>query len=442
MRWQGLHPGAFPADLIRLAYKRLSGSKKLRSAFNHFLRAEHIAHISLSISSPRSRSFMTKHGLVDLTAAHSLVLFACLTSNVALAGVSAALTRPPAHAFLRSNDPVVGQYIVVLDKASADVSTDSVDALAGRLARKHSARVRHTYRSSIKGFSIQATEARARRIAAEPEVAYVVENSLVQANSTQNSPPWGLDRIDQDSLPLNSSYSYTLTGANVHAYVIDTGINTSHADFAGRARADNTAIPVGRGPYDCHGHGTHVAGTIGSATYGVAKGVRLHAVRVVDCSGHGTSADVIAGIDWVTAHAARPAVANMSLGGPVNAAWDDAVAASINVGIIYVVAAGNYGSNACNYSPARAPLALTVGATDSTDARAGFSNMGACVDLFAPGVNILSTWIGSNTATYTASGTSMAAPHVAGIVANYLQSNPSSTPAATIREVMSKVAHG
>jgi hypothetical protein len=363
-----------------------------------------------------------------------------IPSVVSAGGTSSARIEP--HSFLRSADPIKDEYIVVLDDANPEVATYGVDAIAGQLVNKHAAQLRHSYRHSITGFSIKATEAKARRIAAEPSVAYVVENSTVHADTIQTSPPWGLDRIDQRTIPLSGTYSYTYTGAGAHAYVIDSGINVWHAEFGGRASTDYTAIDDAFGATDCNGHGTHVAGTIGATTYGVAKGVRLHSVRALDCSGSGPTDGVIAAVDWVTGNAARPAVANMSVSTSSNAALNSAVTRSINAGIVYVVAAGNSASDACSYSPSGAFYALTVGATDSNDVRASFSNGGTCVDLFAPGVGIQSTWIGSNTATNTISGTSMAAPHVAGIAAQFLQANPGAKVADVVNAIISQSSGG
>jgi hypothetical protein len=255
---------------------------------------------------------------------------------------------------------------------------------------------------------------------------------MVYASVVQTPATWGLDRIDQRDLPLNNSYTYNFTGAGVHAYIIDTGIRTTHTEFGGRASGSFTSINDGKGTSDCNGHGTHVAGTVGGATYGVAKSVRLHAVRVLDCSGNGTVSSVIAGVDWVTANHASPAVANMSLGGATSAALDQAVQSSIASGVTYVVAAGNAATDACTESPARTPEALTVGASTSTDARASFSNWGSCVDLFAPGASITSAFNGSDTQTAVLSGTSMASPHAAGIAALYLERNPGASAAAVV----------
>jgi subtilisin family serine protease len=254
--------------------------------------------------------------------------------------------------------------------------------------------------------------------------------------AAQPRPPYGLDRIDQRALPLNSTYTYGATGSGVTAYVVDTGIRLSHRDFGGRAVSGFDAIDGGRAD-DCNGHGTHVAGTLGGAAHGVAKSVRLVAVRVLDCAGSGATSGVIAGVDWVTAHhqPGQPAVANLSLGGFASSALDAAVRRSIADGVSYAVAAGNGNAagvpeDACRVSPARVPEALTVGASDSSDRAAAFSNYGRCVDLFAPGVGVTSTWSTGDTATKTISGTSMASPHVAGVAALYLQGKRSASPAA------------
>uniref|UniRef100_UPI003467EDD9 Extracellular serine proteinase n=1 Tax=Thermus sp. (strain Rt41A) TaxID=32063 RepID=UPI003467EDD9 len=246
--------------------------------------------------------------------------------------------------------------------------------------------------------------------------------------AVQSPATWGLDRIDQRTLPLDGRYTYTATGAGVHAYVVDTGILLSHQEFTGRIGKGYDAITPGGSAQDCNGHGTHVAGTIGGTTYGVAKGVTLHPVRVLDCNGSGSNSSVIAGLDWVTQNHVKPAVINMSLGGGASTALDTAVMNAINAGVTVVVAAGNDNRDACFYSPARVTAAITVGATTSTDYRASFSNYGRCLDLFAPGQSITSAWYTSSTATNTISGTAMATPHVTGAAALYLQWYPTATP--------------
>ncbi|MFD7322871.1 S8 family peptidase [Streptomyces sp. NPDC059875] len=306
---------------------------------------------------------------------------------------------------------------------------------------------KHQYRSVLKGFSASMSQAKAAALASDPRVAYVEQNATVRMAETQPGATWGLDRVDQRDLPLSTTYTYNTTASNVTAYIIDTGIRTSHSEFGGRATVGTDTVGGGQNGQDCQGHGTHVAGTVGGAKYGVAKGAKLVAVRVLDCNGSGTTAGVIAGVDWVTANAVKPAVANMSLGGGANTSLDDAVKRSIASGVTYAVAAGNGNflglpARACNYSPARVPEAITVGATDSADKRASFSNYGTCVDLFAPGVSITSAWKDNDTATNTISGTSMAAPHTAGVAALYLSANPTATPAQVSTALVNNATSG
>ncbi|MFG1780442.1 S8 family peptidase [Micromonospora sp. NPDC049051] len=330
---------------------------------------------------------------------------------------------------------VADSYIVVLKDTSvggrAGTRQGEVKSTAGSLAARFGGSVGHVYGDALNGFEVKLSERAAKRLAAHPDVAYVEQNHTVSLAATQNNPPWGLDRIDQRALPLSRTYTYNSSGTGVTAYIIDTGILTSHNDFNGQAVDGYDAIDNALPAADCNGHGTHVAGTVGGDTYGVAKNVRLVAVRVLNCSGSGTWAQVIAGINWVTSNhqAGQPAVANMSLGGSTNTSLNTAVANSIADGITYAVASGNSNANACNFSPASVPTALTVNASQSNDARASFSNWGTCTDLFAPGVSVLSAWYTSNTATNTISGTSMASPHVAGAAARVLSVNPSWTPA-------------
>ncbi|HEX5994244.1 MAG TPA: proprotein convertase P-domain-containing protein, partial [Jiangellales bacterium] len=324
---------------------------------------------------------------------------------------------------------VTDSYIVVLQDGA--VARAEIASTARDLASRYGGAVARTYQNALRGFEARLSEAEAKRLAADPSVRYVQQNHTVKLTGTQSpTSSWGLDRIDQRALPLNNSYTYPNTGSGVKAYIVDTGIRFSHNDFGGRASSGFDAIDGGTAD-DCNGHGTHVAGTVGGTSYGVAKGVTLVGVRVLDCQGSGTNAGVIQGIDWVTGdHAAgQPAVANMSLGGSFSQALNDAVARSIADGVSYGLAAGNdSGANACNSSPASTPAGITVGSTTNTDARSSFSNIGSCLDVFAPGSSITSAWYTSDTATNTISGTSMATPHVVGAAALVVAANPSYTP--------------
>ena len=313
---------------------------------------------------------------------------------------------------------IPGEYIVVLNEG-ADVSEEA------RAARGQGGEVVAEWATALRGYAVRGGPNLILALRADPNVQYVEQ---VQEYTTQVDQPnatWGIDRIDQED-GTDGKYSYTSTGSGVTAYIIDTGILTSHNEFGGRASWGETT--VGGQDTDCNGHGTHVAGTVGGATYGVAKGVTLKAVKVLNCAGSGSTTSVVSGIDWVVGdHGTGKAVANMSLGGGASSAIDAAVGRGTSDGVVFVVAAGNSSANACNYSPARVSAAITVGATTSSDARASYSNFGTCVDIFAPGSGITSAWKNSNTATKTISGTSMASPHVAGAVARYLSTNSSAS---------------
>lgn len=331
----------------------------------------------------------------------------------------------------QSAQPIPNRYIVVFRDDVQDVP-----GAARGLARAFGGEVGHVYATALKGFSITLpSDAVASALARNPNVAYIEQDQTVTASITQTGATWGLDRIDQRARPINGTFNYTSTAGNVTAYIIDTGILPGHVEFGGRASTGYDAITPTTPQNDCNGHGTHVAGTVGGATYGVAKAVSLVAVRVLDCGGSGSNSGVIAGVNWVAANARKPAVANMSLGGGASSALDAAVNGAINAGVTFVVAAGNSNLPACWFSPARVTNAITVGATTSTDARASYSNTGSCLDIFAPGSSITSAWYTSTTATNTISGTSMASPHVAGVAALYLSTNTAASP-ATVRNAL------
>ncbi|MFN5865421.1 MAG: S8 family peptidase [Candidatus Kapaibacterium sp.] len=341
------------------------------------------------------------------------------------------ISLPPATPV--TGQVVGGQYIVVLKTpAGIQGAAFNVQSIVADLSKAYSIPqedILFTYTAALKGFAAKLSTTQAGMLQKDARVAYVEQDQIANAVAVQTNPTWGLDRIDQLSLGLSNSYTYNYTGSGVDAYIIDTGILTSHTDFGGRAVFGFNAI--GGMNVDSNGHGTHVAGTVGGTVLGVAKGARLIAVKVLNASGSGTYSQIIAGVDYVTSnHTTNPAVANMSLGGGASTALDAAVQNSIADGVTYCVAAGNSSANAVNYSPARVTQAITVGATSNTDGWASFSNYGSVVDVLAPGVNITSTWNTSNTAAAILSGTSMASPHVAGCAALYLQQYPTATPAA------------
>jgi len=337
--------------------------------------------------------------------------------NVMLAGSALALAacadQGPTATSPRTAAPVVaargvaveGSYVVVV-KEGADPR--SVAAIAG--VNPH-----FVYTAAVNGFSAELNQGQLNALQHNPSVDYIEQDQVYTATTTQSGATWGIDRIDQRSRPLSGTYTYTTTASNVRAYIIDTGIQANHPQFGSRAAASYDY--AGGSGADCNGHGTHVAGTIGSTTYGVAKGVLLRGVRVLDCNGSGSTSAIIAGIDWVRLNAVKPAVANMSLGGGLSSTLNTAATNLANSGVFLAVAAGNENQNACNVSPASASGTLTVAASTSTDAKASYSNWGGCVDVYAPGSSITSTWI--NSGTNTISGTSMASPHAAGVAALY-----------------------
>jgi len=346
----------------------------------------------------------------------TLIASALSLTLVAAAGLASTATAAPAK------DSGAKTYIV---------KTKSVSAAGGVASEAEAAggQIKNVYQQVYPGFSAKLTAAQVQELKANPKVVSVIADQAVHSTTTQTDPTWGLDRIDQRPTAGDGTYSYDTKGTGVTAYVVDTGIRSTHNEFGGRAVSGYDFVDNDGDASDCNGHGTHVSGTVGGSTYGVAKAVKLVGVRVLDCDGSGSFEGVIAGIDWVTVNHSGPSVLNMSLAGGAYQPVDDAVAAATAAGVTVVVAAANADDNACNWSPARAPSAITVGATDVADIRASFSNWGPCVDLFAPGVDVLSAWSTADDAVNIISGTSMASPHVAGIVARYQQAHPTASPA-------------
>ncbi|GAA5511986.1 aqualysin-1 [Deinococcus carri] len=339
---------------------------------------------------------------------------------------------------------IPGQYIVVFSDGAASTNLGAQDA--GALVRSlgldpQGVTIQHIYGQALHGFAAKLSAQNLSTLRADKRVKYIEQDQVMQATATQSGATWGLDRLDQRDLPLNSSYNYSTTASGVTAYIIDTGIRTTHSDLGGRAVWGTNQTGDGQNT-DCNGHGSHVSGTVGGGTYGVAKGVKLVAVKVLGCDGSGSNSGVIAGINWAASNRSGPAVANMSLGGGASQATDDAVNGAVSKGLVMVVAAGNDNVDACTSSPARAASAITVGATDRNDVRSTFSNYGSCVDIFAPGTNITSIWNTSDTATNTISGTSMATPHTAGAAALVLAANPSYTPSQVASALINNASTG
>jgi len=366
-----------------------------------------------------------------------IVVFNTLTDSYGASGV----LRPAGDSAKESNRGVEILGQISERDADSPVVRAVMDA-AVDLAVDYNLDVRQTYVHALQGIAVRASKADIERLLHDPRVNYVEEDAEFQLVATQNNATWGLDRIDQRNLPLNGSYVYNGDGSGVRAYVIDTGIRSSHNDFGGRVLPGATGVSDGRGTEDCNGHGTHVAGTIGGSRWGVAKDALLIPVRIFGCSGGASTSLIIAAVDWVRSNAIRPAVVNMSLGGGASSSMDSAVNNLINSGVTVVAAAGNSNANACFTSPARVSAAITVGSTTSSDSRSSFSNFGSCVNIFAPGSSIRSAWWTGNNASNTISGTSMAAPHVAGVAALWLESNPGASPSSIRNTIYNRATTG
>ncbi|MBU1393796.1 MAG: S8 family peptidase [Gammaproteobacteria bacterium] len=360
----------------------------------------------------------------------------------------ATMVNVPQSKAIKDTYIVVFNTPSVLNLSNNNAISEFATQQAESLVNQYDVRVMRSFGSALNGVLVNASPQQIKALRSDPKVKYIEQDQvmsvtpMMEANADQPSPTWGIDRIDQRNLPLDSNYHTDYDGSGVTAFVIDTGVLNTHNEFGGRASSGYDFIDNDYDATDCNGHGTHVAGTIGGSTYGVAKNVNVVGVRVLNCSGSGSNSGVIAGINWVKNNASGPAVANMSLGGGASQATDDAVNAAVAAGITFVVAAGNDNSNACNYSPARAADAITVGSTTNNDSRSSFSNYGTCLDIYAPGSSITSSWYTSNSATNTISGTSMASPHVAGVAALYLDENPNLSPAQVTNLLATRATSG
>jgi subtilisin family serine protease len=375
-----------------------------------------------------------------------LIFLAVITAlTAATTGINSSHVLGKEQKLFTKENPIPNRYIVVLNeqKVGPDIAAPLVENDAQYLAAVYGGSVETVFSSALKGYVAEMSPEQAEALSHDDLVRFVEQDSAISIETSQSNAPWNLDRVDQRNLPWDTVYNYTASGIGVHAYIIDTGIRATHVEFGGRASAVYDNVGDGQNGADCNGHGTHVAGIIGAATWGVAKNAFIHGVRVIPCNGNGQISNLIAGIDWVTANRQNPAVANISLAAAGSSpSLETSLTNSINSGVTYAVAAGNGAWDACNFTPARTPAALTVGASDETDLRARYSNYGSCIDLFAPGNLIVSTWSSSDTATNNLSGTSMSAPMVAGAAALYLESHPTASSSTVTQAVMNAVTNG
>jgi subtilisin family serine protease len=411
----------------------------------YFVKGDNSSPLIPSLTPPHLKKFKSFLGVIT-TMKKLLVISTLLLAFIFGGNFVPQHSSAKGSKFMRSVDAIPGRYIVVLNQQAGYSQPETVsmtEAVSYELAGAYGANIDKVYGSAVSGFAAEMSEETAKLMSNDDRVAWVEEDAVAYATGFQANPTWNLDRVDQRNLPLNTAYQYSTTGSGVHAYVIDSGIRTSHTEFGGRASVAADFVGDGQNGNDCFGHGTHVAGTIGSATYGVAKNVQLHAVRVLDCTGNGTTSGIIQAANWVTANRINPAVANISIilsGG--SASLDLAISNSIASGVTYSIASGNNGADACSFSPARIPTALTVGSVSSDDSRPPYSNQGSCVDIYAPGNSILSLSNGDDTSLRWMSGTSMAAPHVAGVAALYLEANPSATSTAVSQAILNGATPG